>query len=240
MAAAWPAARTVIRTDVRMEAPTIALDGDYDAWMSRRDRKFRKEARRTMRRLEELGVRPRLADEEAAIDALVRLHDARWSGRGGSNLGRGAREVVAEASRRLGGDPGRLAIALLESADGPVAAELVLCAGTTLAFWAGGFEPDWAVHAPGTQAMLSALSTAPAQVRQVDLGGGAHDYKRRMADGTAPLVWCTLFPVTRRFVPIRLMLAPKHARFQARTWFRRLPDSTQRRVRGLLSPRAGG
>ena len=234
VAGAWPTGRTVIRTDVTMDAPAIDLDGDYDAWMSRRDRKFRKEARRTMRRLEELGVRSRLAGDEAAVDALVRLHDARWSDRGGSNLGPGAREVLLDALRRAEQDPDRLSIALLETDDGPIAAELVITAGPVLAFWAGGFEPGWASHAPGTQAMLTALGAAPAEVRNVDLGGGAHEYKRRMADGDAPLVWRTVFPLTWRYPLIRLLLAPKHVRVVLRTWFRRLPDPAQQRIRRLL------
>jgi CelD/BcsL family acetyltransferase involved in cellulose biosynthesis len=221
-----------LRTDVEMDAPSIALDADYAGWMERRERKFRKEARRTARRLEEDGVRGRLAHDEAAIAALIRLHHERWAQRGGSSVGAEAQRVVTAAAAAL--DPERLAVALLDGPDGPVAAELVLRAGEHVAFWAGGFDPAWAKHAPGTQAMLLALSDAAARgVREADLGGGAHDYKWRMSDGNRPLAWRTLFPRGRRYPLIRLRLAPKHLRFGARALARRLPDPLQARLRRL-------
>jgi CelD/BcsL family acetyltransferase involved in cellulose biosynthesis len=225
--------RPHLRTDVEMDAPAIALDADYEAWMERRERKFRKEARRTARRLEEDGVRGRLAHDETAIAALIRLHHARWEERGGSSVGEEAQRVVSTAAEAL--DDGRLAVALLEGPDGPVAAELVLRAGEHVVFWAGGFDPAWAKHAPGTQAMLVALAAAAASgVREADLGGGAHDYKWRMSDGNRPIAWRTLFPRGRRYPLIRLRLAPKHLRVAARGLARRLPEDRQAQLRRLL------
>jgi len=234
----WVAARggrrPRLRTDVTMDAPSIELDADYEAWMARRERKFRKEARRVARRLEEEGVHSRLTNEPAAIEALLRLHHARWQERGGSSVGDEAQRVAIEASRLLD-DEQRLAIALLEGPDGPIAAELVLRAGDAVVFWTGGFDPAWAKHAPGTQAMLLALESAAAGgVREADLGGGAHDYKWRMSDGNRPLAWRTLFPLGRRYPLIRLRLAPKHVRFAARGWARRLPEERQRQLRRVL------
>jgi CelD/BcsL family acetyltransferase involved in cellulose biosynthesis len=226
--------RPRLRTDVTMDAPAIALDADYEAWMARRERKFRKEARRVARRLEEDGVSGRLTDETAAIEALLRLHHARWRDRGGSSVGDEAQRVVVEAARLLD-DERRLAIALLEGPDGPIAAELVLRAGDAVVFWTGGFDPAWAKHAPGTQAMLLALEAAAGWgVRSADLGGGAHDYKWRMSDGNQPLAWRTLFPRGRRYPLIRLRLAPKHVRFAIRERARRLPEERQVQLRRLL------
>jgi CelD/BcsL family acetyltransferase involved in cellulose biosynthesis len=230
----WRGRRPRVRSDVTMDAPSIALDADYEAWMARRERKFRKEARRVARRLEEDGVRGRLTAEDSAIEALLRLHHARWVGRGGSNVGAEAQRVVSAAARALD-DESRLAIALLEGPDGPVAAELVLRAGDSVVFWAGGFDPAWAKHAPGTQAMLLALEAAAATgVRHADLGGGAHDYKWRLSDGNRPIAWRTLFPLSRRYPLIRLRLAPKHLRFGARRLARRLPAERQQQLRRLL------
>jgi CelD/BcsL family acetyltransferase involved in cellulose biosynthesis len=235
LAAAWPTGRTRLRTDATMDAPAIDLDGDYDRWLARRERKFRKEVRRTARRLEDEGIRGRIALDEAAINALVRLHSARWSDRGGSNLGPELQRVVASAAQWLDGDRERIAIALLEGPSGPIAAELTLRAGNTLAFWAGGFDPAWARHAPGTQAMVLALEVAASQgVRTVDLGGGEAEYKHRLADTSQPLRWRTVFPPGRRYPLIRLRLAPKHLRYGARGIFRRLPPRLQGRLRTLL------
>jgi len=226
--------RPRLRTDVTMDAPTLALDADYEAWMARRQRSFRKEARRVARRLEEEGVTRRLTNEPTAIAALLDLHHARWDERGGSSVGDEAKRVAIEASRLLD-DEARMAVALLEGPDGPIAAELVLRAGEAVVFWTGGFDPAWAKLAPGTQAMLLALEAAAAGgVREVDLGGGAHEYKWRMADGNRPLAWRTLFPLGRRYPLIRLRLAPKHVRFAARELARRLPAERQAQLRRLL------
>jgi len=236
VADAWPTrgGRPLLRTDVTMDAPTIALGADYEGWMARRERKFRKEARRTARRLEEEGVSGRLATEPEAVEALLCLHHARWEGRGGSNVGGEAGRVIEAAARALN-DDGRLAVALLEGPDGPVAAELVLRAGDTVGFWGGGFDAAWAKHAPGTQTMLLALESAAAGgVRSADLGGGAHDYKWRLSDENRPLAWRTLFPRGRRYPLIRLWLAPKHLRFAARRLAHRLPQERQDRLRRLL------
>lgn len=235
VADAWPSRRRPrVRTDVTMDSPAITLDGDYEAWMARRERKFRKEARRVARRLEEEGVSRRLATDNAAVDALLRLHYARWEGRGGSNVGGEARAVIAGAARALN-DDARLAVALLEGPDGPIAADLVLRAGDALGFWGGGFDPAWAKHAPGTQTMLLALEAGAASgARTADLGGGAHEYKWRLSDENRPLAWRTLFPPGRRYPLIRLRLAPKHLRFAARRLARRLPDRRQAQLRRLL------
>jgi CelD/BcsL family acetyltransferase involved in cellulose biosynthesis len=228
------ARRPRLRTDATMDAPSIALEADYEAWMGRRERKFRKEARRVARRLEEEGAHGRLTHEPAAIEALLRLHHARWQGRGGSGVGGEAQRVVTEAARLLD-DERRLAVALLEGPDGPIAAELVLRAGEAVVFWTGGFDPAWAKHAPGTQAMLLALEAAASGgVRDADLGGGAHNYKWRLSDGNRPLAWRTLFPSGRRYPLIRLRLAPKHVRFAVRERVRRLPEARQDQLRRLL------
>ncbi len=226
--------RPQVRTDVEMDAPGIALDGDYEAWMARRERKFRKEARRVKRRLEEEGVHGRLATEPDAVQALLRLHYARWEDRGGSNVGGEAGRVIEDAMRAFDGDD-RIAIALLEGPDGPVAADLVLRAGDAVGFWGGGFDAAWAKLAPGTQTMLLALEAAAADGAQsADLGGGAHDYKWRLSDENRPLAWRTLFPRGRRYPLIRLRLAPKHLRLGARRLARRLPDERQEQLRRLL------
>jgi hypothetical protein len=83
--------------------------------------------------------------------------------------------------------------------------------------------------------MLLALeSAAGGGVREADLGGGAHDYKWRLSDGNRPLAWRTLFPPGPRYPLLRLWLAPKHLRFAARAWARRLPQKRQAQLRRVL------
>jgi CelD/BcsL family acetyltransferase involved in cellulose biosynthesis len=224
VAAGWPGRRRPrLRTDLVMDAPVVVLGDSYDGWLERRERKFRKEARRTARRLADESVRTRLADDDRAVDALLRLHHARWNGRGGSNVDGGAGRAVAAAGVGLRGS-GRLEVALLEAPGGPVAAELLVRAGRAAAFWGGGFDPAWARHAPGTQALLTALrAAAAAGATEADLGGGADDYKRRLADVNRPVAWRTLFPPGWRRPLIRAWLAPKQVRVAVRERVRRLP-----------------
>lgn len=235
IASQWPARRRPRRrTDATMDAPAIALDGAYEQWLERRERRFRKESRRTARRLEEEGVQGLMAWGEDAVGTLLTLHYARWEGRGASNVGAEAERVIAAAARELGGER-RLGVALLRAPSGAVAAELVLRAGDTAVFWGGGFDPAWSRNAPGTQAMLLALQTlAQEGVRCADLGGGAHEYKRRLADGDRPLAWRTVFPRGRRYPLIRARLAPKHARHALRGLARRLPAQRRAQMTRLL------
>jgi CelD/BcsL family acetyltransferase involved in cellulose biosynthesis len=233
IAAAWPG-RTPprLRTDATMDAPAIDLGGAYEDWMERRGRKFRKEARRTARRLEEEQVHGEISVTAEAIDALLRLNHARWEGRGGSHVGDAASRVIAQAAGDLGQD--RLMVALLQGPNGSVAAELVLVAGRTAAFWGGGFDPAWASYAPGTQAMLVALRhLADQDVQIADLGGGEHEYKRRLADGNSPIVWRTLFPRGARYPLLRARLAPKHLAHAMRRMARRLPAGWRGRLKRL-------
>jgi CelD/BcsL family acetyltransferase involved in cellulose biosynthesis len=235
IAAEWPSRRPPRqRTDTVMDAPVIELDAAYNEWLERRSRRFRKEARRVARRLEEKGIGGRIASDGNAIDALLDLHYARWDGRGGSNVGDTARAVIAGAAKAFPQD-GRLAVALLEAQTEPVAAELVLCAGETAAFWGGGFSPQWAQHGPGTQTMLLALRTLSERgLRLVDLGGGAHEYKQRLADVNRPIAWKTIFPRGPRYPLIRTRLAPKHASRAVRRLARRLPETQRRRLTRIL------
>jgi CelD/BcsL family acetyltransferase involved in cellulose biosynthesis len=233
IAASWPARKPPrVRTDLTMAAPAIDLGGSYEEWLDRRGRKFRKEARRTARRMEEARVDGEISVKPEAIDALLRLHYARWEGRGGSHVGDAAGRVIARAARELARD--RLIVALLEGQNGPVAAELVLLAGSTAAFWGGGFDPAWASYAPGTQAMLLALRHLGEQgIQMADLGGGGHEYKRRMADGNRPIVWRTLFLRSARYPLLRARLAPKHIAHELRELARRLPPRWRDRLKRL-------
>jgi CelD/BcsL family acetyltransferase involved in cellulose biosynthesis len=240
IAANWPSAKPPRqRTDATMDAPVLDLDASYEEWMERRERRFRKEARRTARRMEEEQVSGNIACDDAAIGALLRLHDARWEGRGGSHVDRTAGAMLERAARVLGPEE-RLWVALLEAPSGAVAAELVVRAGDTAVFWAGGFDPAWARSAPGTQAMLLALRhIAEQKVKLADLGGGDHDYKRKLADRNTTIVWLTIFPRNARYPLMRLRLAPKHIGGALRKHAQRLPKPVSERLKRVRAGLAG-
>ena len=234
LAETWPGRRPRLRTDSVMEAPVIQLDGADEAWMERRTRNFRKLARRTSKRLGETEVSSRIGADEAAVKGFLQLHHLRWNQRGGSNLDDSAERVVAAAAAELG-ERGRLEVVLLEGPEGPVSAELMLRTGPTAAIWATGFDPAWAQYAPGLQVRLVTLRAAAEHgVELVDLGGGAAEYKVRMADGDMPIAWRTLFPRGPRYPLIRLRLAPKHLRQALRRAAQRLPERQRERLKRLL------
>jgi CelD/BcsL family acetyltransferase involved in cellulose biosynthesis len=237
IAAAWPARRPPrVRTDLVMDAPTIELGGSYEDWMLRRHSKFRSETRRTARRLEEEGTHGSMRRDQGAIDTLFELHRARWAERGGTNVEASARETVASAARELAAS-GRVQTALLDSPAGPLAADLVVRAGSTAASWGGGFDPARARYAPGIQSMLVAIRALADQgVQIVDLGGGSGEgaYKLKFADANRPLAWRTLFPRGPRYPLIRLRLAPKHMMLALRPLARRLPRSQRQALKRLL------
>lgn len=234
VAEAWPARRAPrLRTDLVMPGSVIRFAGSFEEWFEQRPRRFRKEVRRTARRLEEAGASSRIATDADAVDALLRLHHARWSERGGSNLGPQTRDVLVGAARELAARD-RLIVAELEGPDGPISAELVVKAGRGAAFWSGGFDPAWAQHAPGTQTMLAALrALVDAGVEEADIGGGHADYQRRLADTTRPVAWQTVFPRGLRYPLIRAQLLPKHVYFGVRRLAEHMPPEQRERLRGL-------
>lgn len=233
IARAWPGSRPRIRHDATMDAPMIALEGDYEAWLGQRSKNFRKGNRRRANRLEEAGVRGRTASDSGAIEALLSLHHARWRERGGSGVDAGAERVLRAAAAELT-EGGLLEIVLLEGPDGPVSAELMVRAGRAATLWSGGFDPAWASLAPGTNSILAALREAAGRgVESVDLGGGSDEYKRKLADENKPIAWRTLYPRGWRHPLIRLRFAPKHTRQALRRLAQRLPDPAQQRIRRL-------
>jgi CelD/BcsL family acetyltransferase involved in cellulose biosynthesis len=232
--AAWPGRiKPQARRDVAMEAPWIEVGGDFDAWFARRGKGYRKQTRRAERRLAEEQVQARVTREPAAVETLLRLHHQRWDEQGGSAVAGEAGRIIAAATAALPDD--RIGVVLLEAPSGAIGAELALRAGDTMAFWSGGFDPAWARVWPGNKAMLVALERGTADgVLHADLGGGDSEYKQRLADGDRPLLWCTLYPRGRQWLPIRLWRAPKHLRFAAREAVRRMTPERQEQIRRLI------
>jgi CelD/BcsL family acetyltransferase involved in cellulose biosynthesis len=230
VADSWPGRRPRLRTDEVMPGSVIRVDGSFDAWFARRSRGFRKSARRNVRRLERASVKSRIACDTSAIDTLLDLHHARWSGRGGSRVAVQTHDVLRAAARRFS-DPTRLQVVLLEGPAGAVAAELVVRAGRTASFWGGGFDPRWSQDAPGTQAILESLHALAGQGTTIaDLGGGHAEYQRRLADTERPVAWQTVFPRGALYPLIRLRLIPKHLFLFARRIANRLPPGHRARL----------
>jgi CelD/BcsL family acetyltransferase involved in cellulose biosynthesis len=231
LADAWQGGAWLHR-DRTTPAPVIDLQGrTFEQWMASRPRRFRDEARRRRRRIEERGATFRLAEEDAdrseALDAFARLHHARWQRRGGSKaLDRGVESLLRDAASELG--PGRFRLWTMEVDGGVVSAHVFLAAGGEVTYWLGGFDEAWARFAPANLVIIEALRHSfETGDRRLDLGGGDQDYKRRLADGEDRLEWWTIVPRGPGYPLARLRLLPRQA---YRAVAARIPAETKARI----------
>jgi CelD/BcsL family acetyltransferase involved in cellulose biosynthesis len=237
LARAWPGRlRPRLRRDLTLPAPTLELaGGSFDGWLRSKSSNFRQQMRRLRRKLDERGAAVRLASSpeelDRALEAFRRLHHERWSGRGGSSIEPEVERAVADAGRGLLAG-GRFRAFTIEADGETISSQLFVAAGGELAYWNGGFDEAWAPYKPAMLTLLAAIEDAFERgERRLDLGGGAHDYKLRLADGDDPLAWITLFPRGARYPLTRLQMLPTHARWSARAVARRLPAGLRARLK---------
>jgi GNAT acetyltransferase-like protein len=181
-----------------MKLPRARLDQPtMDAWLATRSRNFRQQVRRAGRRLEEAGAVLRASSGEqldGALDALSRLHHARWEARGGSRaLNPRVEGMLKLAAREL--DESRLRLLSIDVDGASISAHLFVRAGGTCAYWLGGFDDRWAACRPAVQVLAAAIEAAiEAGDDWFELGPGAQQYKYRFADSEESVEWLTLRP----------------------------------------------
>jgi CelD/BcsL family acetyltransferase involved in cellulose biosynthesis len=238
IAGGWPGRAPWALTERTSPAPALALPSDgFEPWLAGKSRNFRQQMRRFPRKLAEAGGRVRMARTpeqlDADVEAFARLHHERWEGRGGSSLQGDVAGLLRDAGRALLGSE-RLRLWVVELEQRPVAAVVFLAAGESALYWNGGFDESAAAFKPALVGILAAIEDCFARgERELDLGGGAQDYKLRFADGDRPLAWTGLVPRNRRYLRNRAELLPLQASGLAREAFHRLPPERQERVRAL-------
>ena len=228
--------RPWVHSEYPTQAPGVSLEGlDYDAWLATRSTNFRQQARRLRRRLEQAGAEFKIAGEhdlERQLSEFSRLHHARWDWRGGSDaLDPGVERMLAEVGRELVRER-RFRLVSIEIEGRVVSSHLSMAAGGQVSYWNGGFDQAWAPFQPSIQALLHTIRDATERgERHLDLGPGAQDYKRRMADGESVLAPITLVPRGRGYPVGRLGAV----RYQPRWSFnRQLFPGARRRLRRYL------
>ncbi len=229
------------RTSAR-PAPTVALTaGLPEDWLKGRSRNFRSQMGRARRQLSERDGQVRQivdpAELDAALDALLRLHAARWEGRAPSGLtGPGVPELLREAASELG--PDRLRLWAVEVAGELVSVQLFHAAGGEIKYWNGGWEERHGDLKPTMLTILAALEDGIARgERRLDLGAGTHPYKLRFADGDDPLSWGGLVVHNRRLPRTLAELAPAVLRQRAKQLVRALPPPLAARAEALARAR---
>jgi CelD/BcsL family acetyltransferase involved in cellulose biosynthesis len=227
-----------------LPAPSVALPaGPPEAWLAGRSSNFRSQMRRMRRRLEQRGGQVRQivdsSELEGSIDALLRLHLARWEDRAPSGLARpGMRGLLLTAARTLGPDRLRLWVAEIDGE--PISVQLFHAAGGQIKYWNGGWMEQHADLKPTMLTILAALEDGIARgERSLDLGAGTHPYKLRFADGNDPLAWGGLVVRNRRWPRTRAELAPRVLRFRAKQAVEALPPRLTERIAALVRARRG-
>jgi CelD/BcsL family acetyltransferase involved in cellulose biosynthesis len=172
--------------ELRREAsPAIDLTGGWDAYLARRSRNFRQQARRRARNIQRrAGVRFRLADDErrlsADFDAMVRLHTARWGGTSIAFTGPRYlfhREFASTALRA-----GWLRLWLAEVRGAVVAAWYGFRFGGIESFYQLGRDPAWDRYGVGTALLEHSIREAAADgMSEYRLLRGDERYKQRYA-----------------------------------------------------------
>ena len=210
VATAWPGRPAEIVLDRTDRGPFAAGDS-YETWFAARSAHFRKRMRRARRELEDRGATFRLSGTDA-VDAFAALHRERWANRGGSGvLTPGVEAMLADAAGDLG--PKRFRVWVLEVESEPIAAEVMVAAGTTSTFWLGGFKDEWSSAQPSMQTMLRALEHGfESGDRRIDLGEGGQEFKYRLADGDDELRWTVVVPHGPSYLRTRAGLKARSAR----------------------------
>ncbi len=229
LATSWRGAdRSAVLAGQPVAAPVVGLaGGTIDEWLASRSANFRQQLRRSRRRLERRGAefrRTRTASElQEILPALVRLHLARWAGRGGSGaVGSRTEAVLCRAAGALG-DADRMYAEVIELDGRVISSHLFVAAGDEVTYWLGGFDERHGAEHPGLLALLGAVEHALERgAARLDLGPGTHPYKLRFADGTRELDWLHVLPPGVGRPVSRARLAPRRLARAAR---RRLAPS---------------
>jgi CelD/BcsL family acetyltransferase involved in cellulose biosynthesis len=240
----WPSQmRPVLSQYLVCGCPTVSLgEGSFEDWLAAKSSNFRGQMRRLSRRFQADGGIARTstpATLRADVGAFVRLHGARWEGRGESNLvalGESLSPMLREVGERLLAS-GRFRMRMLELDGEPISAQLFLAAGPRVLYVNGGWDERFAHFKPHMLGLFGAIEDAFARAEQtLDLGLGEQQYKLRFSDGDDPVAWNVLMVPSRRLPLTWARTAPMLMKSAAREAVKRgLSPAQADRLRGLLA-----
>jgi CelD/BcsL family acetyltransferase involved in cellulose biosynthesis len=212
----WPSSiRPPTRRYLVQDSPTIGLkDDSFEAWLAGKSSNFRGQMRRTRRDFVEAGGSARISDLhtlEADIDAFMRLHSARWEGRGTSSIAARSAQMRATFGDvgRAQAESCRFRLWMLEIDGEPISAQLFVEAGGEVVYMNGGWDERFAKLKPAILGILYAIEDSfTRREERIDLGPGEQPYKLRFADGNDPIAWTILMVPGRRLPLTAARLAP--------------------------------
>jgi CelD/BcsL family acetyltransferase involved in cellulose biosynthesis len=197
--------------------PFIDLsDRDWEDYLASRGREHRYAFRRKLRALgRQFRVRFELVDREAdrsgALAAFLRLHDARFSTRGGSDgLHTPALRAFHDEFSRIALERGWLRLGLLTLDEAAAAAVYGFHYAGRFYFYQSGFDPAFDRWGVGVVALgLSIRAAIDEGAREYDFLHGDEPYKFHWAPQARPLLKVEVFPprsrgrLTRGFLEVR-------------------------------------
>ena len=219
----WPGpVAPVSRCYAVQGCPTISLtDHTFDSWLATKSAHLRERMRKVRRKFEAAGGSHRYSTSDTLptdVATLVRLHTARWTSLGESNLARKPHQTAAlleHAGRLLGEDRFRLIV--LELDGEAIGAYLMMGAGGELLAMNGGFDESRSNFSPFLLHLSYLIEDAMTRGDdRIDLGLGEQLYKRRVADGNDPVGWTMLLTPGRRLPLTALRVAPVLSRYALR------------------------
>ena len=162
--------------------PVLRLPGSPDALTEIIPAGKRRDVRQSYHRIARRGrmcIVPLMAfGVERAVAELVRLHQARWAGRGGGVLGN--EQVIKFHRTAMPGlmAAGVLRVYLLELAGRVAAVYYGFMHANTAYAYLGGFDPMFAFESPGTVLLYHAIREATREgAQQFDFLRGREAYK---------------------------------------------------------------
>lgn len=242
--AAWPAAVLgaagggLVRHTYRDSVlPLVDLRefGDWEDYLASRSRNLRSQLRRYERTLERdhaLAYRSTAtaSELEADLAEFFRLHDARWSDRGGSTSASGRARLFHRQFAASALEQGWLRLWFLELGGERVAAWYGWSIGATYAYYLAGFDPARKRLRPGHVLLAHTIRAAIAEgTAEYDLLLGDEPYKQRFATGRRTVQTLLVSP---RWHASRLAAAT-----EVRAWrlAQRLSPAARRRLRSGTS-----
>jgi CelD/BcsL family acetyltransferase involved in cellulose biosynthesis len=223
--------------DTPQPLPYIALDDlTWEEFLAGRSGSLRKALSYELRRLErshEVALRAGVttANVEDEMEQFFRLHDLRWSQRGGSSLASDHARAFLVDFAGVAQKAGWLRLWFLEVDGEAIGAWLGWRVGERYAFFQSGFDPAWPRHSPGLLLVGHTIRSAIAEgASEYDMLLGDEAYKGRFAAAQRAVSTVALTPAIGRsrvtaVVDIGL-----------RRVGRKLPPVIRERVRELTQP----
>jgi CelD/BcsL family acetyltransferase involved in cellulose biosynthesis len=241
LAASWPSVLGAeLHRGLVHRGTMLSLDApSYEDWLRTKSRNFRSQMGKKRRRLEAAGGRIRLASRDSIeedLDALARLHYARWADRGGSgNLDDTGERAFHDLADELLSE-GRFRLMIADLDDQSIGAALFIEAGGGVAYWGGGFDAKSARFSPSMLLGLAGIEEAFNRGDSyVDFGHGEEGYKDRFTRAEHPVAYFTIYPRGRSYPLVRAYTLRRHVVLWVRAWGRaHLDQETRTRIKRLL------